>query len=189
MEAETKIIHDMKNFTELLKRRRSTRKFTEEKINQDDVVELLKAALMAPSSKRSTPWEFVVVDEPDKLKALSQCKQHGAKLIEGAPLAIVILADPMISDVWIEDTSIATTLLQLQAEALGLGSCWVQVRGRSTAAGIPADENVREILDIPLQMQVLSIVAIGHKDEEKQPFDEEKLKWEKIHINQFGGIE
>ena len=177
----------MNKLTELLKNRRSTRKFTDEKINQDDVVELLKAGLMSPSSKRSTPWEFVVVDDAEKLKALSVCKQHGAKLIEGASLAVVVLADPMLSDVWIEDTSIATILMQLQAEALGLGSCWVQVRGRSTAQGVPADEVVRAILAIPLQLQVLSIVAFGHKDEEKKPFDEDKLKWEKVHINQFGG--
>lgn len=177
----------MNTFTELLKRRRSTRKFSKEKINSDDVVELMKAALMSPSSKRTTPWEFVVVDEPATLQALAKCKEHGSKLIEGAALAVVVLGDPLQSDVWIEDTSIASILMQLQAEHLGLGSCWVQVRERFAADGTASDELVRDILNIPLQLQVLSIVAFGHKAEDKKPFDEEKLQWEKIHINQFGG--
>jgi hypothetical protein len=43
------------------------------------------------------------------------------------------------------------------------------------------------VLDIPLQLQVLSIVAVGHKGMERKPFDEEHLQWEKIHINKFGG--
>ena len=112
---------------------------------------------------------------------------HGAQLIAGAPLAIVVLADPLLSDVWIEDASIASILIQLQAEDMGLGSCWVQVRERFTSSGMPADEFVREALDIPLQLQVLSIIAIGHKGMERKPFDEDHLQWEKVHINKFGG--
>lgn len=177
----------MEKFMELVKSRRSTRKFTEEKISEDQVVELMKAALMAPSSKRATPWQFILVDEADKLEKLSTCKAHAGKLIAGAPLAIVVLADPLVSDVWIEDASIASTFIQLQAESLGLGSCWVQVRQRVDKDEVSAEDNVRQILDIPLQMQVLAIIAVGHKDEKKEPFDEEKLKWEKIHINKFGG--
>ena len=68
-----------------------------------------------------------------------------------------------------------------------MGSCWVQVRERQAANGMPSDEFVREVLDIPLQLQVLSIIAIGHKGMELEPFNEDHLQWEKIHINKFGG--
>lgn len=176
----------MESFSELIKKRRSTRKFTEEELTQDEVVLLLKAALMSPSSKRSNCWQFVVVDDREMLARLSHCKAHGAELLEGAPLAVVVLADPLASDVWIEDASIASLMIQLEAEDLGLGSCWVQVRERSTAEGVPADEVVRELLDIPLQMQVLSIIAVGHKAVERKPFDEDNLQWEKVHINKYG---
>ena len=176
----------MENFSELIKKRRSTRKFTEEELTQDEVVLLLKAALMSPSSKRSNCWQFVVVDDREMLARLSRCKAHGAELLEGAPLAVVVLADPLASDVWIEDASIASLMIQLEAEDLGLGSCWVQVRERSTAEGVSADEVVRELLDIPLQMQVLSIIAVGHKAVERKPFDEDNLQWEKVHINKYG---
>lgn len=175
----------MENFHELLKNRRSIRKYTEELLSSDDVKLILQAGLMSPSSKRTNGWEFVVVEDKEILKQLSQCKDFGAKLIAGASLAIIVLADPLKSDVWIEDASIASILMQLQAEDLGLGSCWVQIRERFGADEKPADEYVRELLDIPLQMQVLSIIAIGKKDEVKKPFDEEKLQWEKVHIGKW----
>lgn len=176
----------MNSFSELITKRRSIRKFTEEELSQDEVVALLKAALMSPSSKRSNCWQFVVVDKKELLEGLSHCKAHGAELIANAPLAIVVLGDPLLSDVWIEDASIASIMIQLQAEDLGLGSCWVQVRERYTEDDIPADEIVRGLLNIPLQMQVLSIIAVGHKATERKPFDEEQLQWEKVHINSFG---
>ena len=162
------------------------RKFTDEELSQDQVVTLLKAALMSPSSKRSTPWQFIVVDDKETLQKLSLCKELGASFLKDAPLAIVVMADPLASDVWIEDASIASLMIQLQAEDLGLGSCWIQVRERFTATGIPSGDFVHNVLDIPLQLQVLSIVAIGHKGMERKPFDEERLQWEKIHLEKYG---
>ena len=176
----------MEHFTDLLKMRRSMRKFTDEELTQDEVVTLLKAALMAPRSKRSTCWQFIVVDRKDLLEKLSHCKKVGSSFLAEAALAVVVLADPLASDVWIEDASIASILIQLQAEDLGLGSCWIQIRERETPNDVPSGEYVHEVLNIPLQLQVLSIVAIGHKGMERKPFDESNLQWEKIHINQYG---
>ena len=127
------------------------------------------------------------MDDKEILKQLAHCKEQASSFIADAALAIVVTADPLASDVWIEDASIASILIQLQAEDLGLGSCWVQVRERQAANGMPSDEFVREVLDIPLQLQVLSIIAIGHKGMERKPFNEDHLQWEKIHINKFGG--
>lgn len=180
-------MNSMENFSELIKNRRSMRKFTADEISQEEVVTLLKAALMAPTSKRSNCWQFIVVDDKALLQELSHCKEQASSFIADAALAIVVTADPLTSDVWIEDASIASVIIQLQAEDLGLGSCWVQVRERFTASGVPSDEFVRDVLDIPLQLQILSVIAIGHKGMERKPFDEEHLQWEKIHINKYGG--
>lgn len=180
-------MNSMEKFSELIKNRRSMRKFTAEELSQEEVVTLLKAALMAPTSKRSNSWQFIVVDDKALLQELSRCKEQASSFIADAALAIVVTADPLASDVWIEDASIASIIIQLQAEDLGLGSCWVQVRERVAASGVPSDEFVREVLDIPLQLQVLSVIAIGHKGMERKPFDEEHLQWEKIHINKYGG--
>lgn len=179
----------MNSFSDLIKQRRSMRKFTDKELTQDEVVLLLRAALMSPSSKRSNCWQFVVVDDKETLDKLSRCKEAGASFLKDAPLAIVVLADPLASDVWIEDASVASIMIQLQAEDMGLGSCWIQVRERFGADGVPANEYVHNVLDIPLQLQVLSIIAVGHKGMERKPFDESHLQWEKVHINKYNGGE
>lgn len=179
-------LKNMERFSDLIKNRRSMRKFSDEELTQDEVVTLLKAALMSPSSKRSNCWQFVVVDDKEMLERLSHCKEMGSAFLKDAALAVVVLADPLASDVWIEDASIASLMIQLQAEDLGLGSCWVQIRERYTAEGVPSGEFVHAALDIPLQLQVLSIIAVGHKGMERKPFNEEHLQWEKIHLHKYG---
>lgn len=175
----------MTDFQQLIINRRSIRKFTEEALTPEQVELILKAALMSPTSKSSNAWQFLLVEDKEILEKLSLCKKMGSKPIAGCALAIVVMADPFTSDVWIEDASIASIMMQLQAEDLGLGSCWIQIRERNTAADTPSDEYIRELLDIPLQMQILSIIAIGNKVQERPPFDEEKLQWEKIHVGKF----
>ena len=177
----------MESFSELIKVRRSMRKFTEEELTQEQVVTLMKAALMAPTSKRSNAWQFIVVDDKDTLKKLSLCKEQASQFIADAALAVVVIADPLVSDVWIEDAAIASIYLQLQAEDMGLGSCWVQLRERFAVSGISSNEYVHDVLDIPLQLQALSIIAIGHKGMERKPLNEDNLQWEKIHLNKYGG--
>ena len=113
----------MENFSELIRLRRSMRKFTPELLTSDEVKLLLRAALMSPTSKGLHSWEFVVVDDAAALQSLSTAKAQGGEFLSGAPLAVVVLGDPAVSDVWIEDASVATTQLLLQAEDLGLGAC------------------------------------------------------------------
>ena len=77
----------MESFSELIKTRRSMRKFTEEELTQEQVVTLMKAALMAPTSKRSNAWQFIVVDDKETLKKLSFCKEQASQFIADAALA------------------------------------------------------------------------------------------------------
>ncbi|MDR1259476.1 MAG: nitroreductase family protein [Tannerellaceae bacterium] len=175
----------MNSFSELVKTRRSTRKFTGELLAPEQVEMILKAALMSPSSKRSTPWRFVVVEDKEMLCKLSECKPQGAKFLEGCPLAIVVCAGVMESEAWIEDASIASVIMQLQAEDLGLGSCWCQIRGRQRADGSDTAQYVRELLNIPYHTEILSVIGIGHKAQENKPFDESRLQWERVHTGTF----
>ena len=85
----------MESFSELIKTRRSMRKFTEEELTQEQVVTLMKAALMAPTSKRSNAWQFIVVDDKETLKKLSFCKEQASQFIADAALAVVVTADPL----------------------------------------------------------------------------------------------
>ena len=172
----------MKSFHDLLFNRRSIRKYTDAEISADDVKTILQAALVAPSSKGKMPWQFVAVDDSTVLEQMSKCKDFGARPIAGCALAIVVTANPYESDAWIEDASIAAFAMQMQAQDLGLGSCWVQVRERYDKEGKPAEDNVRELLNIPPDQRVLCVVTIGHKNEERKPLEEEKCQWEKVHI-------
>ena len=175
----------MTQFKDLVQLRRSHRKFTDEEIDAEAVRLIMRAALMAPTSKSLRAWQFVVVDDKSDLEKLADAKDLGGKFIKDAPLAIAVLGDPMQNDCWVEDGSIAAISMQYQAEELGLGSCWVQMRGRGLSDGTTADTVVRGVLDIPENYCVLCIVAIGHKADERKPQNEDKLKWENVHIGKF----
>lgn len=153
----------MNSFSELITLRRSHRKFTEEPIDAAALRQVMRAALMAPSSKGLHSYEFVTVTDPKTIGHLSRCKDMGAELLAGAPCAIVVLGNPTVSDAWVEDASVASTMMLLQAEDLGLGACWVQVRERKDAEGRDAEDNVRHLLGIPGDVRVLCIIALGHK--------------------------
>lgn len=175
----------MTEFKDLVQLRRSHRKFTTEEIDAEDVRLIMRAALMAPTSKGQRAWQFVVVDDPLDIEKLSDAKDLGSQFMKGAPLAIVVLGDPLQNDCWVEDGSIAAISMQYQAEALGLGSCWVQMRGRGLADGTSADTVIRGILDIPENYSVLCVLAVGHKADERKPQNEDKLKWENVHVGKF----
>lgn len=172
-------------FSELITLRRSHRKFTDEAVSADQLRQLLRAGLLAPSSKGLHSYEFITVDDPVTLAALSRCKAMGSDFLSAAPLAIVVLGDPRISDVWTEDASVAATHILLQAEDLGLGACWIQVRDRLTAEGQPSEQIVRELLGIPAEMRIVCILAVGHKGMERKPQNEERLKWERVHSGRY----
>ena len=175
----------MTDFKDLAQLRRSHRKFTEQEIDADDVKLILRAALMAPTSKGQRAWQFVVVDAPLDIEKLSDAKDLGSQFMKGAPLAVVVLGDPMQNDCGVEDGSIAAISMQYQAEELGLGSCWVQMRGRGLSDGTSADTVIRGILDIPENMNVLCVIAFGHKADERKPQNEDKLKWENVHVSKW----
>ena len=173
------------DFKELAQMRRSHRKFTEEEISGEEVQLILRAALMAPTSKSQRAWQFVVVDDKMDLEKLSDAKDLGGQFIKGAAMAVVVLGDPMQNDCWVEDGAIAAISMQYQAEDLGLGSCWVQMRGRGLSDGTTADEVIRGILDIPENLSCLCVVAFGHKADERKPQNEDKLKWENVHVAKY----
>ena len=114
----------------LLKNRRSIRKFTDEAVSKEDLQKILKAGLLSPSSMGKNPVEFIVIQDKEIIAKLEECKKFGTVPLKTAPLVICILADSELSDVWVEDASIVSILIQLEVEKLGLGSTWIQIRNR-----------------------------------------------------------
>lgn len=170
---------------ELLRKRRSIRKYEDQPVSPEKMDLLKEAVLRSPSSKNINPWEFIFVDNKAVIEKLKSAKPHAVKPLETAPLAVVVCADETKNDVWIEDCSIASILLQLTAQSLGLGSCWIQIRNRMHSEEISAEKYIREVLKIPDNFKVLSIISIGYpvKTREGKPFEE--LQFEKIRMNGF----
>lgn len=173
-------------FIDLLRKRRSIRQFKNHPIEKEKVDILLEAGLRSPSSRSLDPWEFIVITEAEKIIQLSRAKPHGSDFLKKAPLLVVVCADPEKSDVWIEDTAIASLLLQLTAADLGLGSCWVQIRLREHNSQHSAQEYVAELIGLKKGMVVEAIVAIGYPAEEKPGHDKYSLAYNKLHFEHYG---
>ena len=170
---------------ELLRNRRSIRKYMEKSIDPAKIELLKEAVLRSPTSRNFEPWEFIFVDDREILKQLALCKPHGAKFLEHAALGIVICADEQKSDVWVEDCSIASILVQMVAQSIGLGSCWIQIRNRTYNEDTTSEEYIKDIMKMPGNIKVESIIAIGYPAEKKEPVKPEELKYNKIRINGY----
>jgi len=173
---------------EMLYNWRSTRSFMNRPVEKEKIAALIQAVLLSPTSRNLYPWEFIIIDDRALLTRLSKAKEHGSGFLKGAPLAVVITGDCEKSDVWVEDCSIAASLLQLTAEDLDLGSCWIQIRNRTTKnnTGDSSEAYVRQECGLPEHCAVDSIIALGYPNEEKQPHRQEDLLYNKVHYNRFG---
>ncbi len=166
---------------EIMRRRRSIRKYTGEAVPEEKLQKVLQAGLLAPTSRGKRPWEFYVVKEKETLEKLSRAKWHGSALIAGCDTAIVVFADSDLSDAWVEDSSIALAYMDLMASSQGLGSCWVQMHMRKDENGRDSEEIVRQIMGVKEPFRIVGILALGMPAEEKAPYNLEELKWEKVH--------
>lgn len=166
---------------EVMSRRRSVRKFRNEKIAESEIEALIDAGLLAPSGKNARPVELFVVQDKIKIEKLASCKDGGTDALKTAPLAIVVTADPEKTDIWSVDAAIAGTHLLLQAEALHLGCCWVHIMNRRCGQ-IMADSAVKKVLNIPSKLSVLCVIAVGYPDEKKAPHAINELDRSKVHF-------
>lgn len=160
--------------------RRSIRKYTNEPVPEDDIKDLLKAAMAAPSANNGQPWEFIVVKDRQLLIEITKTHPYSAMLAE-APLAIIVCGNPKqesYKDYWVQDCSAATENILIAAQDKGLGTVWLGV--------YPKEERVagiRKIFRIPEHMMPLNVIAIGHPAEKKEPSDRYDEK--RVHLNKW----
>jgi len=173
-------------FIDLLRRRRSIRRFRDQAVEPEKLDLLIEAALRSPSSRGVNPWELVIVTDRSMLARLALSKEHGSSFLKDAPVGIVVCADSKKSDVWVEDASIAAIIVQLAAESVGLGSCWIQIRQRPQSPSRQAQDYVAELLHLPLGVMVEAIVAVGYPAERKSAHPGDGLLWLQTHRGSFG---
>lgn len=170
---------------DLLKNRRSIRIYEDRKIEAEKIEILKEALLRSPSSRNINPWEFILVDNKESLKKLSRSKEHGSEFLQGAALGIVVCGNEKESDVWVEDCSIASILVQMVAQSLGLGSCWIQIRNRMHDKHITSERYIQKLLSIPEHVRVESIIGVGYPAEKKSGIPKEKLPFHKMRTNTY----
>ena len=170
---------------DFLKTRRSIRIYEDKKVEQEKVEEILKAGLLAPTSRGKRSWEFIVVNDKDVLNVISKCKPKAAKFIASAEVAIAIMADTEKSTAWEEDCAISSAFMTLEAHKLGLGSCIVQTRGRQYDENQSSSEYLKEKLNIPENYEVESVLSIGYKGQERPAYEDKDIDFTKVHYNKF----
>lgn len=169
------------NFLDILLKRRSIRRYTDEPVPEEKLEKIIQAALLSPTSRDLRPWEFYVVRDRETLRQLAKAKNAGAGMLASAGAAIVVFADPGKADTWIEDSSIALTCMHLMAAEQGVGSCWIQLHMRKTAEGGDAEARAREILGVPEHWRTVGIMSLGMPSEEREPAKLEDMDLTKVH--------
>jgi len=169
---------------ETIYQRRSIRKYLDKKVERDKIITLLKAATAAPTAANCQPWEFIVIDEEEKLTELRE------KLIFArykAPAAIVVCGNMKLAfkgpsqEFWVQDCSAAIENILIAATSIGLGTVWIGI--------YPLENNIRplkKILNIPEYVTPLGIVYVGYPAEEKEArtrFDEKRVYWQEYDPN------
>ena len=156
--------------------RKSTRKYKDTPVGDEQIMQLIESARLAPSGSNTQPWNFIIVRSKETREKLADAS-GGQRWMTTAPVYIVCVADircrikegEVHLNEWndlrelkavIRDTSIAITQLLLGAEHIGLASCWVAMF---------VQEDIRPILGIPEDKYVVGIVTIGFSDEERKP--------------------
>ena len=170
------------DFTDILLKRKSVREFSGEDITKEQLNKILEAGLLAPTSRNLKPCNFLVVSNKDTLKELSEVKEHGSQFLANANKAIVVVADSLLADTWIEDSSIALGYMHLMAASIDVGSCWIQIRLRKSGDGEDAEKLVRDIVKIDDFYRVVGILALGIPKGEVKGHTLEDMDKNKVHF-------
>ena len=176
MQQTTRI--DRSDILDLIKSRRSVRKYTAEPIAEADIQKLLEAAMAAPSGRNLRPWEFVVVTDPALCAELSRSHPGGAMAAQ-APVVFVVCGRESDSFHWIVDGAAATENLLLEAVSLGLGGVWLGVYPYPER-----EAHVRRVVGLPDEVRPLCMVPVGHPAESPEP----RTQYDAAHVhrNRFG---
>ena len=163
---------------EALLKRRSCRKYTDEQVSDEDINELMHAAMSGPSAMNKKPWDFYVIKNPYVLKRVIKCIAFANY---GAPCAIVVVgclsrALPLnMKEFWIQDTSAATENILLRATDLGLGAVWCGVHPRKSSV-----KKLQTVLELKESDIPLNIILVGHPKNDPEPRDQYEEK--RVHI-------
>ncbi|MGB0405288.1 MAG: hypothetical protein ACPGDB_03775, partial [Fusobacterium sp.] len=121
----------------------------------------------------------------EEVEKLVGIKPHGGSCLKTATAVIATLINKDEAYTPVEDGSVATHTIGLKAYDLGLGSCWVHIIGRKASETETSEEFFKKVVDIPNNLMVFSLVALGYADEEKPAYTDEDLDFSKVSYNKY----
>ena len=160
--------------------RRSIRKYTQEKVPDIQINNMLEAAMYAPSANNKQPWHFVIIRNKETLEQIPIFHPN-AKMIKDASLGILVCTDDDIENsvgYWIQDCAAATQNILLSAHGMGLGAVWCGI--------FPREERIvgiKKLFSLPQNITPFSLISIGHPDEQKE--QPQRFSKERIHIEKW----
>ncbi len=161
----------------------SVREFTGEKITDEQIDILLRAAMAAPSAINKQPWAFIVVKDEAVIKQLGEALPY-SRCSNKPAIAIIPCGDLSkaiegeMAAFWINDVSAATENILLAAHAMGLGAVWTGLHPDMNRAAM-----VQQMLGLPEHIIPLCVVPVGVPAE--QPEVKDKYKAENIHYDRW----
>jgi nitroreductase len=155
--------------------RRSVRTFSQKPVPRDVLEKVVDAGRLAATARNDQPWDFIVVTDAQRLKALGELTDYG-KFIAGAPACIAVVCRS--TKYYLEDGCAATENMLIAATALGVQSCWVAGEKKAYALG------VLKLLEVPPSHNLVSLIPLGYADGEGKPVRKRDLAkvlhWEKF---------
>lgn len=174
---------DFMDLVEIIKKRRSIRKFKNVQVDDEVLKDIITYSLLAPSGRNSKPVDLVVVRDRSKIHEVMRTRETAFSFLESAPVCIVICANEE-SSTWSSDASIVAAYIQLLATNYGLGSCWGHAHDRFYNDK-SVEEEIKRILSIPKKYRVLCVIGLGYPDEVKLEHSPEEVSKEKIHFENW----
>ena len=164
-----------------IRTRRSVRKYKDQNVPWDNIINILHAGRLAPSAGNLQSWKFIVVKDDKKRSSIAKaCVEQ--EWMEVAPIHIVVLAEPKKTErhygtrggrlYVIQECAAAIENMLLTAHSLGLGACWV---------GAYDEDEIWRILGLPEEISVQGIITIGYADETPEPPPKKRIE----HIMYF----
>jgi nitroreductase len=154
---------------EIIYRRRSIRKYTDEAVPRDALEDIIRAGMNAPSAGNQQPWQFVIIDERTLLERITQIHPY-AQMLHQAPAAILVCGDlerEKHEGYWVQDCSAAVENMLLEIVDQGLGGVWLGVYPREERVA-----GIRDLLGIPGNIVPFALISLGHPAEDKGPKNE-----------------
>ncbi|MDW8045203.1 MAG: nitroreductase family protein [Nitrososphaerota archaeon] len=168
------------NVLDVIKMRRSIRRYKPDPVEREKLVSVLEAARLAPSARNMQPWHFIVT-KPEVKEKLRMA--YNREWFIKAPVIIVACADPSRAwvradgeEYWKVDVAIALQNLVLKATEEGLGTCWIAAFD---------EKAVKEVLNIPPHIRVVAMTPLGYPDEARGPVTDRKSLEEIVHYESW----